>query len=437
MFKRKNLCVGILKEARIGERRAPLTPSDVRWLIKKGVRVEVESSPTRVFTDREYKSAGAKVLSRFQRATLLVGVKGPCAEDLYQDKIYMVFSHTMKGQSHSVPLLEACLKKNVTLIDYEKIVDLHGKRLAYFGRFAGIAGLVDSLHYAGNKLEWQGFENPFSSIQPAHRYDSLKDVKKAMSELDNEIRTKGFAKELSPFIIGITGHGRVSGGVQEMLEMLAPVEIHPKDMPGFVKHQRTMRRKIYKIIFLREEKFRSKKRKGFYFERYLNNPGEFESNLDKYLSHLNILIHTSYWDSRYPRLVTKKMVDKLSRRKPFRLSFISDISCDIEGSIELTHKTTTQANPTFTYEPKTKSVTDGYASRGISVMAIDNLPSELPGDASEEFSSLIRDYVYQIAAHGARDVTNHAAIPREIREAVITDNGRLSGKFEYLKKWLR
>ncbi|UCD55766.1 MAG: hypothetical protein JSV93_02990 [Candidatus Omnitrophota bacterium] len=434
---RKNLCVGILAETRTGERRAPLTPSDVKWLIKRGVKVEVESNPARVFSDKEYKAAGAKVVNKFRNATLLLGIKGPQIENLYQDKIYMVFSHTIKGQSHNISLLKACLKKNITLIDYEKIVDLHGRRLVYFGRFAGICGLIDSLHYMGKKLEWQGFKNPFSSIQPAHKYGSLKAAKKAMAKLDNEIRAKGFIKKLSPFIIGITGHGRVSGGVQEILEPLGPVEIHPRDMTRFIKHQKKMRHDIYKIVFLREEKFRSKEGKGFYFEEYLKNPQKFQSNLDTYLPYLNMLIHASYWDKRYPRIITREMVDKLSGRKHFRLKFITDISCDIKGSVELTYKTTTQQNPTFTYDPGRKSFTDGYKSPGITVLAIDNLPSELPRDASQEFSILVRDYVYQIAAHGARDITNHVAIPAEIRRAVITQNDKLAGEFGYLKKWVK
>ncbi len=205
----------------------------------------------------------------------------------------------------------------------------------------------------------------------------------------------------------------------------------------FVKHQKGMRRKIYKIVFLREEKFRSKNGKGFYFEEYLKNPGKFESNLDRYLPYLNILIHTSYWDTRYPRMVTKKMVGKLSRKKPFRLSFICDISCDINGSIELTYKSTTIGNPAFTYEPKKEKYADGYKREGVSILAVDNLPAELPKDASEEFSNLIRDYIYQIAVHGVREVTNHVAIPAEIRKAVIVQSGKLTESFRYLAKCIR
>ena len=433
---RKSLCVGILRESRELERRAPLTPKDVKWLAKRGIRVEIESSPIRVFKDEEYKEAGAKVLHRFKKAKLLLGIKGQRVEDLYPDKVYMTFSHTTKGQPRNLPLLRACMEKHITLIDYEKITDLHGKRLVYFGRFAGICGLVDSFHYFGEKLEWERKKTPFSSIRPAHRYGSLKQIKSAVSKLSRKIRSKGFDGNLSPFIIGITGHGNVARGVQEVLNLLNPVEVHPRDMHRFTRHQKGMHNKIYKISFLREEKFRTKDKRGFYIEEYMKHPERFRTNMDKYLPYLNMLIHTSYWDRRFPRLVTKKMVNELSRKKPFRLKFIGDISCDINGSVELTHKTTTQDDPTFTYDPKTGTFADGYKSRGITILAVDNLPSELPKDASQEFSGVIRDYVYQIAAHGARDITRHAALPAETRRAVIVQGGKLIKAFKYLEKWV-
>lgn len=433
---RKSLCVGILRESRELERRAPLTPKDVKWLTKRGVHVEIESSPIRVFKDDEYKDAGAKVLHRFKKAKLLLGIKGQRVEDLYPNKVYMTFSHTTKGQPRNLPLLRACMEKRITLIDYEKIMDPHGRRLVYFGRFAGICGLIDSFHYFGEKLEWEGKKTPFSSIQPAHSYNSLKQIKSAVSKLSEKIRGKGFDGNLSPFIIGITGHGNVARGVQEVLNLLNPVEVHPRDMHRFTRHQKGMHNKVYKISFLREEKFRTKSKKGYYIEEYLKTPERFRSNMDKYLPYLNVLIHTSYWDRRFPRLVTKRMVRELSRKTPFRLKFIGDISCDINGSVELTHKTTTQDDPTFTYNPKTGTYADGYKSRGITILAVDNLPSELPKDASQEFSGVIRDYVYQIAAHGAREIMRHAAIPAEIRRAVIVQGGKLIKAFKYLEQWV-
>jgi len=339
---RKNLVVGILRETREWEHRAPLVPSDVEWLVNRNIRVEVEHSPNRVFTDHEYKKNGARIVDKIQHATLLVGIKEPRVHDLHANKIYMVFSHTAKGQSHNMPLLKACLKKKIVLIDYEKIVDLSGTRLVYFGRFAGVCGMVDSLHYFGKKMEWKGIDTPFLLIQPAYKYDSLHEVKQALVKVGQLIHYQGLDRELVPFIVGITGHGNVSRGVQEVLESLSPVEIHPKNMLEFIRHQKKQRHKLFKIVFLREEKFRSKEGRGFYFEEYLKSPRKFESNLDVYLPFLNILIHTAYWDNRFPRLVTKKMVHTLSKKKPFRLEFIGDLSCDVEGSVELTYKTTTK-----------------------------------------------------------------------------------------------
>jgi alpha-aminoadipic semialdehyde synthase len=433
---RENLTIGILKETKEFEHRTPLVPSDAEWLIRRGIPVEVESSSSRIFNDKEYEKAGASIVQKSRDARLLVGIKEPRVHDLHAHKIYMVFSHTSKGQTHNMPLLKACLKKKITLIDYEKIVDLEGRRLVFFGRFAGVCGIVDSLHYLGRKLKWRGIENPFSFIQPAYEYDSLDDLKRAFEEVEEHILRKGFAREISPFIIGITGHGNVSRGAQEVLELFKPLEIHPRNMMEFIEKQRKQRHKIYKIVFLREEKFRSKMGKGFYFEEYLRHPGNFESNMDVYLPYINILLHTAYWDSTYPRLVTKRMINRLSMKDPFRLEFIGDLSCDIEGSIEITHKSTSPSKPTFTYNPARKKFIDGYESEGVTVLAVDNLPAELPRDASDDFSGLIRDYVYQIAAHGIDDITNHMAIPGEIRHAVVTEGGRLTKNYAYLRNYI-
>ena len=433
---RKNLCVGVLKETKGNERRAPVTPKDVKWLVKKGIRVEVESSPDRVFKDHEYRRNGAKVVDRLRKASLLVGIKEQEAERIRGNSIYMLFSHTIKGQPRNMPLLKEALSKKVTLIDYEKISDAHGRRLVYFGRFAGICGAIDSLHFFGKKLEWAGLRNPFAFVQPAFKYSSLKTAKQDIAKVDHEIRKKGLDRSMTPFIIGITGHGNVSRGVQEILNVLNPIEVHPSDMLRFVKLRRGMRNKLYKIVFLREEKLRSKDGRGFYFEDYLSAPEKFESNLDRYLQYLNILIHTSYWDGKYPRMVTKGMIRKLARKKPFRLRLIGDIACDVNGSVEITYKTTTQDNPVFTYDPASDTFVDGYRQPGVTVLAVDNLPSELPRDASVEFGSLIRDYVYQLAAHGVRNVTQHAALPAEVRRAVIAEKGRLTRDYRYLREFI-
>lgn len=434
---RRNLTVGILGETKYAESRAPLTPDDVRWLVDKGVSVEVETRKTRVFSDEEYRTSGAAVVDKFRRASLLVGIKEVEPNRLLPRKAYLFFSHTVKGQAHNMPLLQTCVDNHITLIDYERIVDRAGNRLVYFGRFAGVCGMADSLHYYGKKLDRIGSKNPFAVVRPAHEYGSLASLKKAVARLGESVRRNGIDGKTAPLIVGVTGHGHVLEGVREILDLIDPVEIHPRDMPQFVRHEKTACRRIFKIIFLREEKIRKKNGKGFYFEEYLRRPGLFVSNLDRYLPYITMLINTSYWDNRYPRLVPRSMVRRLARRKPFRLQFIGDISCDIAGSVELTNRATTPDEPVYTYLPRTDTYEAGCGVDGITILARDNLPAELPADASVEFSRQIRDYVYQIAAHGVVEVTAHAALPAEIRGAVITEGGMLTPAYRRLAKFLK
>ena len=433
---RKGLTIGVLRERRPDEFRAPLSPPDVLWLKKRKIDIEVESSPARAFRDAEYKASGAKIVDKFKNASLLLGIKEPDAHSLYRNSVYMVFSHTTKGNSKNLSIIKESVNRNITLVDYEKITDGAGNRLCYFGRMAGICGTVDSLYYLGKRLKHKGIRNPFTAIRPASEYSSFRELKNAMSRLSNKIRKDGFDRRISPFIIGITGYGHVSQGASEILGPLDPIEIHPRDMERFVRHQGKVRNKIYKIVFLREEKLRSKDKKGFYFEEYLRHPQKFESNMDRYLPHLNILINGSYWDKKFPRLVTKSMIRRLYGKR-FRLEFIGDISCDIAGSVELTYKATTFFNPTYTYNPKKDEYADGYKTDGIAILSRDNLPTELPKDASRDFSLLVREYVYQVAAHGVKDIANHVAIPAEVRRAVIVQQKKLTPPYRHLRSILR
>jgi len=149
---------------------------------------------------------------------------------------------------------------------------------------------------------------------------------------------------------------------------------------------------------------------------------------------LNIIVIASYWDKRYPRLLSETMLRKLYRAKPgFRLSVIGDLSCDIKGTIEITKRVISSSEPAFVYDPVSRKISNDLSDSGIAVMAIDNLPCEFPKESSMEFADQVRDFVYQIAAHGITDVTNHHAPPDVIRNAVVTQNGRLTQRFKYLK----
>lgn len=433
---RKNLVVGILPESKnICEQRAPLRPKDVAWLIKKNISVEVASSNLRIYKDSQYRQAGAKIVSKFQKANLLVGIKEPSIDNLIPNSVYMVFSHTAKGQIYNQELLTTFLKKKITLVDYEHITGSLGQRLVYFGRFAGVCGMIDTLHVFGQRAELQGIPNPFSDLKTSVVYKSFRFARAALSRTVNKIQKQGLDKRLVPFVIGILGHGNVSQGAQEVLDQMGAVDIHPKDIRHLARNRTYQNKTIYKLVFQREEKLRSKKGKNFYFEEYLKHPERFESNLDKFLPFFHILINASYWDRRYPRLIPEKMLRKLYHtRRDFRLSVIGDLTCDINGTIEITRRVTTPSEPAFVYDPVSGKINTDLSSRGIAVMAIDNLPCEFPRESSMEFAEQIRDYVYQIAAHGIIDVTNHNALPNVIRKAVVTQNGRLTQQFKYLKK---
>lgn len=434
---RKSLVVGILPESKnIWERRAPLRPRDVAWLVKKGIQVEVASSNLRIYKDSQYQRSGAKIVPEIRKARLLVGIKEPPPETLLPNTVYMVFSHTTKGQVYNQKLLSAFVRKKVTLIDYEHITGSLGQRLAYFGRFAGICGMVDTLYVFGQKQKLLGIPSPFADLNNAASYGNYRSARRALNLAGEKIRKRGF--ENAPFVIGILGHGNVSQGVQEVLEQLGAVTIHPRDIYSLTQDRASHKKTIYKLVFQREEKLRSKKGKNFYFEEYLQHPEQFESNLDTFLPFLNILVNASYWDSRYPRLLPERMLKNLSRTNPnFRLSVIGDLSCDIEGTIQITRKVTNSSEPAYVYDPVSGKIHNDLSQKGIAVMAIDNLPCEFPRESSAEFAEQIRDFVYQIAAHGITDVTNHHALPKAIRNAVVTQNGSLAAKFRNLKKSLR
>ena len=434
---RKNLIVGIIKEENEREKRAPIVPADVRWLTDMGIEFEVESSLNRIFSDKEYSRAGAKIVKRVRKASFLVGVKAPSPSNVISGKIYMIFSHTVKGQKDNISLLKEMMKKRVTLLDYEKIRDSRGKRLVFFGRHAGICGFVDSLSYYGKKMKHAGIDTPFLALKPSWKYGSIDLLEKDMIKVGELIRQKGLSKKLTPFVLGVIGRGNVSSGIQEMLGFWDSEEVHPQDMKSFIKRKSPDNKKIYTIVFYREEKLRAKSKKKFYFEEYLKCPEKFESNMNKYLPKLNMLFNASYWDHHYPRLVTKKMIKKMFLKKNSRLEFISDISCDIGGSVELTYKTTTQKKPVYTYDPLTDKYKEGYKAKGITMLAIDNLPTELPGDSSKDFSRLIREYVYQIAAYGVVNITDYIAIPGELRRAAVTQAGELTENYQYLRQYLQ
>ena len=195
---RKSLVVGVLPESKNDwERRAPLRPKDVAWLVGKGISVEVASNPLRIYKGPQYRKAGARIVSKFQKARLLVGIKEPHPDTLVPNSVYMVFSHTTKGQVYNQKLLKAFLKQKVTLIDYEHVTGSLGQRLVYFGRFAGTCGMIDTLHVFGRRSGLKGIPNPFQDLKNAAYYGNFRSAKKALGRIAGQIKNVDSKSHLS------------------------------------------------------------------------------------------------------------------------------------------------------------------------------------------------------------------------------------------------
>ncbi len=418
------------------EKRVPLVPVHVKELIEKGLHFEVEKSEKRVFKDHEYAVAGAELVDHIRKADVILGVKEMPIDFFEEHKTYIFFSHTIKGQPYNMPLLQRMMEKKVNLIDYERITDEKGRRLIFFGRFAGLAGMINSLWSLGQRWKEKGYETPFLHIQQTHHYDSLEEAKAAVLKVAEEIKSKGLPDELSPIVVGITGYGHVSKGAQEILDILPVKEISPAELvdSSYKKGDAL----IYKVVF--EEKHLSRpleQGKEFVLQEYYDHPERFESQFEQYIPHLTVLMNCMYWDDRYPKIVTKDYLEKLFSKGEPRLTVIGDVTCDPEGSIECTHKGTEIEDPVFVYNPFTRQPTMGFKGEGILVMAVDILPSELPRESSQAFSDTLAGFMPDIASADFEKPFGELKLPLPIKNGMILHQGELTPDHQYMKEYLK
>ena len=420
------------------ERRVPLIPLHIGKLIKeKDIEVYIERSAKRVFTDEEYENAGAILTDDLSNAPVIFGVKEVPVPRLEEGKTYIFFSHVIKGQPHNMPMLKKMMELKCNLIDYERIVDEMGRRLIFFGRHAGLAGMINSLWSLGQRLEEFGIITPFLDIAQTHHYHSLEEARKVVSKVGQKIIEKGLPPELKPLVIGITGYGNVSSGAQEITSLLPVKEILPEELFSLHKHTHLPDNILYKVVF-REEHMVEPVNPDDHFELsdYYQHPEKYRSQFEKYLPYLNMLVNCIYWDSRYPRLLTKDYAEEMFRDGQPRLTVIGDITCDPDGSVELTHKGTEIENPVFVYNPFTRQPTDGFKGEGILVMAVDILPSELPRDSSRYFSEVLWKYAAPIAKADYNAGFKDIKLPSPVKKAMILHHGEFTPDYEYMKKYV-
>jgi alpha-aminoadipic semialdehyde synthase len=425
--------IGIRREDKnIWEVRVPLIPEHTKVLADKyGIKTVVQSFDRRAFSDDDYKNTGCEINENLESCKAIFGVKEVPVEKIIPNKIYIFFAHVIKGQPYNMNMLKDLMDKGCTLIDYECIKDKTEKRLVFFGKFAGYAGMIDALYGLGRRMKSLGFSNLLEHIKPAFKYHDLLAAKDAIEIIGDEIKNFGLPKEFAPYVFGFTGYGNVSNGAQEVFDMLPFEEVMPEDLKNLSLNEN---KKLYKVIFREEHMVKpSHPENSFELFDYFKHPEKYVQRFNEFIPYLSVIINAVYWDDRYPRLLS---IDYLRKNPKQKLMLVSDISCDIEGSIQFTRKSTKPDNPAFVYNPNTDEITDGFDGEGIVDMAVDNLPAELPRDSSTEFSRSLMPFVDEIISVDLNKDFDEAGFPEEIKRAVIVYKGELTPNYEYLEKHL-
>ncbi|MBM4117810.1 hypothetical protein FJ251_08715 [bacterium] len=419
------------------ERRTPLTPADLDRLIREqGLGFVVQPSPIRTYKDEHYAAIGAELDPDLGRAGVIFAIKEIPLDLLEPDKAYVFFAHVIKGQAHNMPLLQRLLDLNCTLIDYERIVDEKNRRLVFFGKQAGQAGMIETLFALDRRLRWEGFDSPFAGVKAAYAYQDLAEAKASLREIGLSVRG-GLDPDLCPFVVGFAGYGNVSQGAQEVFDLFPHEEIAPAELAALAG-RKPPRDRLFKVVFKEEDlAVPLDADADFELQDYYARPERYRGRFTDYLPQLTALVNCIYWTSRYPRLVTRAAARRLWSAGERGLRVIGDISCDIDGSIEFTYKTTEPDRASFVYDPIADSYKDGVEGRGIVVVAVDNLPCELPRDASDAFSATLIRYAPLLAAADFSKPLAEIGLPPELMRAVITHQGALTPDYRYLEEYLQ
>jgi alpha-aminoadipic semialdehyde synthase len=406
------------------ERRVPLVPADLAELQRQGLEFRVQPSANRIYSDIAYQDVGVALSEDLAECGLVLAVKEIPRHLLEQDKVYVYFSHTIKGQAYNMPMLRRLLDLGCTLLDYERIVDGNGRRLLFFSIHAGYAGAIDTLWTLGQRLQARGVPTPLAEIKRTHEYCTFEGAKSHLRVVGEQLH-----RDRHSITIGIAGYGNVAAGCAEVLECL-PVEwISPEDLLAGKPGTRPIR-----CVEFREEHMARRRDGGdFALQEYYDRPELYEGRFEQYLPHLDVLLNTIYWEPRYPRLVTREWVG--ANRDP-KLQVIGDISCDYEGAIEITLHATMPDKPSFTYNPDTGEILEAVDGPSPAVMAVDNLPCELSRESSQHFSRILRDLVPALARADWTARYEDLDLPPELMAAVIVHRGELTPDYRYLEQHL-
>ena len=400
----EQLAIGLIREGKVPpDKRVPLTPSQCKELMEKfpGIKIYVQPSVKRCFPDEEYTAAGVTVGEYMEECNVLMGIKEVPKQELIAGKTYFFFSHTIKKQPYNRNLLRKLLELGITMVDYEVLTDARNNRIIAFGRYAGIVGCYNAFRGYGEKFGKY-------KLKPAHLCFDRK-------EMEAELKKIALP---SNYKIAVTGSGRVGGGCAEILDAAGIRRVEPVDFL-----EKKFNEPVYTILHV-SDYYRSADGTDFNKEKFYRDPASFRPAFKKWAMVADMYIPCHFWDSRAPHILGKE--DYLDSK--FKIKIIADVSCDIGEPIASTLRPSTIADPFYGYDPRTGTEADFYSPETVGVMAVDNLPCELPRDASRDFGRVLIDEIIPLLVGSDPD--------KIIERATICKGGKLTPKFEYLKDYV-
>ena len=383
------------------DNRVALSPVQCVTLKKRFPQVDiwVESSPDRCFSDDDYREVGIDVMEDVSGADVMLGIKEVPVEYLISDKTYLIFSHTIKKQPYNRMLLQTILEKNIRLVDYEVLKWESGQRVLGFGRWAGIIGAYNGLMVYGKR-------HSLFSLKPAHL---CLDYAEVISEV--------IVNKLPAIKMVVTGGGRVAKGAVEFLKQVRVREVTPQqylnvnyDVPVFTQLNSP-------DLYVHPDK------SEWDTHHFYENGNEYRSQFLNYVRVSDLIINGIFWNESLPRLFE---IDDL-KRDDFKPRVIADISCDVNGSVPITVRSTSITDPVLGWDIETSKEAGPYLESGIDVMAVGNLPNELPRDASHDFGAMLLQHVVPELL----ERNSHL-----IEKAIIAENGQLTTDFKYLSDYI-
>jgi len=394
---------GIIRERKNPpDRRVVLSPGACQKVLgaHPNAKITAEPSPLRVFSDEEYRDADLEVASNMEACDVLIGVKEVPIESLLPNKKYFFFSHTIKKQPYNRPLLQAILDKNIELYDHEVITNAKGIRLVAFGRYAGIVGAYNGVRAYGLKTGL--FNVPKAS--------EIKDKAGLIQEL--------LQVALPPIKILLTGKGRVGNGAKEILDGMKLKSVSVEEYL-----HKEFNEPVYCQIDVLEYNTR-KDGQELPMQDFFDHPEAYVANFMRFAEKTDFYIAGHFYGTGAPYLFTRDDV----KNPNFKIKVVADISCDVDGPVATTLRASTIADPIYGYDPQSEAETDYKSPSAVAVMAVDNLPAELPRDASEGFGETFVDSVIPAFFNNDKDGI--------LERARMTKDGKLTERFSYLQDYV-